>query len=270
MTSPHRQAGRAILVVEDEAAIRVGICDLLAFHGHRPTPVSDGEQGLAEGLRGDYALVVLDVMLPGIDGFEVCRRLREQRPGLAILMLTARGREQDVLRGFECGCDDYVAKPFSIAVLRARIDALLRRVEPSGPIDLLDSAASMDPFGPDSGGPSTPGEGGPRTLELGALVLDLDNLRARVGERQIDLTTRDLEVLVYLARERHRVVPRIDLLREVWGYERAEKLETRCVDMHVVKLRRRLAELLPEHDSPIETVRGVGYRLRMADGRAEP
>jgi DNA-binding response OmpR family regulator len=244
--------GRAILVVEDEAAIRTGICDLLTYHGHQPTGVGDGERGLAEALTGRYALVILDVMLPGRDGFSVCEALRAARPGQGILMLTARGREQDVLRGFECGCDDYVAKPFTLALLRARIDALLRRAGPS--------AATAEP-------PGTLAKPA-RTMVIGALELDLDNLRARVGERDIELTTRDLEVLEYLARERHRVVPRIDLLREVWGYERAEKLETRCVDMHVVKLRRRLAELLPEAESPIETVRGVGYRLRVPEGAA--
>jgi DNA-binding response OmpR family regulator len=247
--------GRAILVIEDEAPIRMGICDLLAYHGHRPTGIGDGERGLAEALAGRYALVILDVMLPGRDGFSICEALRAARPGLAILMLTARGREQDVLRGFEVGCDDYVAKPFSLSVLSARIEALLRRVP-----------ASRDP---ESAEPTGSGAEPPklaRTLSIGPLELDLDNLRARVGERDIELTSRDLEVLEYLARERHRVVPRLDLLREVWGYERAEKLETRCVDMHVVKLRRRLAELLPEADSPIETVRGVGYRLKVPEG----
>jgi DNA-binding response OmpR family regulator len=239
-------SGRAILVVEDEAAIREGICDLLAYHGHTPTGVGDGERGLSEALTGGYALVLLDVMLPGRDGFSVCAALRAARPGQAILMLTARGREQDVLRGFECGCDDYLAKPFSLALLRARIDALLRRV------------ASV-------GGGAESGPGPSRTLTVGVLALDLDNLRARVGERDIELSSRDLEVLEVLVRERHRIVSRVELLREVWGYDRAEKLETRCVDMHVVKLRRRLAELLPEAESPIETVRGVGYRLRVPE-----
>ncbi|MFV8752804.1 response regulator transcription factor [Nannocystaceae bacterium ST9] len=252
---------RAILVVEDEPAIRTGICDLLAYHGHRPTGVGDGIRGLELALAEDHALVILDVMLPGLDGFEICTRLRAAKPGQAILMLTARGREQDVLRGFECGCDDYVAKPFSIAILRARIEALLRRIpgEHDDPAD-LDEPRSPGPVARESVASDT------RTLGLGKLELDLDNLRAKVGGQQIDLTSRDLEVLVYLARERHRVVPRLDLLREVWGYERAEKLETRCVDMHVVKLRRRLAELLPEAESPIETVRGVGYRLRVPEG----
>lgn len=260
--------GRAILVIEDEAPIRTGICDLLAYHGHRPTGIGDGERGLAEALAGRYALVILDVMLPGRDGFSICTTLRAARPGLAILMLTARGREQDVLRGFEAGCDDYVAKPFSLSVLSARIEALLRRL-PESP------SSGQAPESPSSGQASEPAVcvgGEPaskpaRTLGLGALELDLDNLRARVGDRYIELTSRDLEVLEYLARERHRIVPRLDLLREVWGYERAEKLETRCVDMHVVKLRRRLAELLPEADSPIETVRGVGYRLRIPEGQ---
>ncbi|WP_219908019.1 response regulator transcription factor [Enhygromyxa salina] len=238
--------GRTILIVEDEAPIREGICDLLAYHGHQPTGVGDGERGLTEALTGRYALVILDVMLPGRDGFAICEQLRAARPGQAIMMLTARGREQDVLRGFECGCDDYVPKPFSLSLLRARIEALLRRATPI---------------------PATPARAS-NTLQIGPLSLDLDNLRARVGERDIELTSRDLEVLEYLARERHRVVPRIDLLREVWGYDRAEKLETRCVDMHVVKLRRRLAELLPSGDSPIETVRGVGYRLRVSEDPA--
>lgn len=243
-TAMLQPVGRAILVVEDEAPIRDGICDLLAYHGHQPTGVGDGERGLAEALTGRHALVILDVMLPGRDGFDVCEQLRAARPGQAIMMLTALGREQDVLRGFECGCDDYVPKPFSLSLLRARIEALLRRAPP-------------DPA-PDPAKPA-------RTLNVGALSLDLDNLRARVGERDIELSSRDLDVLEYLARERHRVVPRIDLLREVWGYDRAEKLETRCVDMHVVKLRRRLAELLPDDESPIETVRGVGYRLRVPE-----
>ena len=262
MPAMSRGRGRAILVVEDETPIRQGICDLLAYHGHAPTGIEEGRAGLAEALAGSYDLVILDVMLPGLDGFAICEQLRAARPGQAIMMLTARGREQDVLRGFECGCDDYVAKPFSLSVLRARIEALLRRAPPRSP-------SSGEEPGEDGTGSSSEhslGQGEqPRTMSLGAIELDLDNLRARAGGAAIELTTRDLEVLEFLARERHRVVPRVDLLREVWGYERAEKLETRCVDMHVVKLRRRLAELLPDEPSPIETVRGVGYRLRIPE-----
>src|SRR5262252_1097397 len=120
-------AKQPVLVIEDEGAICSGLCDLLAFHGHAPTGVSSGEEGLRRALADPYALVLLDVMLPGMSGFDVCRELRARRPEQAILMLTARGAEADVLEGFRCGADDYVTKPFSVSELMARIDALLRR-----------------------------------------------------------------------------------------------------------------------------------------------
>jgi DNA-binding response OmpR family regulator len=114
------------LVVEDEAAIRTGLLDVLVFHGYAPTGVESGEDGLAHALSGRYALTILDVMLPGMSGFEVCRELRAQRPEQAILMLTARGAEEDVLDGFRCGADDYVSKPFSVRSWW-HASALLRR-----------------------------------------------------------------------------------------------------------------------------------------------
>src|SRR2546426_8541897 len=117
----------SILVVEDETAIRAGLCDLLAYHGYAPDGVDSGEDGLRRALASPYALVLLDVMLPGTSGFDVCRALRAERPRQAILMLTARGAEEDVLEGFRCGADDYVTKPFSVAELMARVEALLRR-----------------------------------------------------------------------------------------------------------------------------------------------
>src|SRR5215831_15603959 len=120
-------AKQPVLVIEDEAAICTGLCDVLAFHGHAPTGVASGEEGLRRALADHYALVLLDVMLPGMNGFEVCRALRARRPEQAILMLTARGAEADVLEGFRCGADDYVSKPFSVAELMARVEALLRR-----------------------------------------------------------------------------------------------------------------------------------------------
>src|SRR6185369_10693607 len=116
-----------ILVVEDEVAIRSGLCDVLAYHGHAPDGVESGEEGLRRALTTPYALVLLDVMLPGKSGFEVCRELRAARPAQAILMLTARGSEADVLEGFRCGADDYLTKPFSVAALASRVEALLRR-----------------------------------------------------------------------------------------------------------------------------------------------
>jgi len=124
-----------ILVVEDEAAIRTGLCDVLAYHGHAPDGVESGEDGLRRALATPYALVLLDVMLPGKSGFDVCRELRAARPAQVILMLTARGEEADVLEGFRCGADDYLTKPFSVAELVARVEALLRRASGAAHVD---------------------------------------------------------------------------------------------------------------------------------------
>ena len=217
-----------ILVVEDEAAIRRGLCDLLAFHGHEPVGVARGDEGLREALEGSYDLLLLDVMLPEVDGLTICRQARAAKPHQAILMLTARGREEDVLEGFTAGCDDYVAKPFSVAQLMARVSALLRRAD-------ADS-----------------------TLVLQGCTLDESDLRIRRDDVVVDLTIRDVEVLVFLHRH-GGVARRNELLREVWGYERIEAVETRCVDMHLSKLRKKLSPLGVEL---IETVRGAGYRLR--------
>ena len=119
-----------ILVVEDEHAIRIGLCDVLAYHGFAPTGVDNGDDGLAEALTGRYRLLLLDVMLPGVDGFTIARTVREQLPKQAILMLTAKGAESDVLEGFKSGADDYVSKPFSVPQLVARVHALVRRAAP--------------------------------------------------------------------------------------------------------------------------------------------
>jgi len=221
-----------ILVIEDEAAIRTGICDVLAFKGFAPVGVERGDDGLTEAMTGNYALCIVDVMLPGLDGFSICEQVRSKRPGQALLMLTAKGSEEDVLRGFAAGADDYVTKPFSVAQLMARVQALLRR---SG-------AAVADAF------------------TAGNLEVDASRLVARNGEASVDLTPRDVEVLAHLARDAGRVVSRNELLREVWGYNRAEALETRCVDMHIAKLRKKLSSVSGD-GGPIETVRGAGYRL---------
>jgi len=224
----------SVLVVEDEAPIRMGLCDVLAYHGLQPVEACDGEEGLRLALSGEHALVLLDVMMPGLDGFTVCRRLRAERPQQAILMLTAKGAEDDILSGFDAGADDYVTKPFSVAQLMARVQALLRRA----------------------------GRAPVRTFRIGQLCIDADNLQARLGEQAAELVARDVELLSYLVRHRARPVPREELLREVWGFARVDRVETRCVDMHVVKLRRKLASV--GADEVIETVRGVGYRCGSA------
>jgi DNA-binding response OmpR family regulator len=220
-----------ILVVEDEESIRGGLCDVLAYHGYRPAAVETGEEGLEFGRREELALVILDLMLPGMHGLEVCRRLRGERPGLPILMLTAKGSEDDVVRGLRAGADDYVTKPFSIRELVARVEALLRR-----------SGA----FAEDA-----------ESFAFGPWQVDANGLRAVAGARSENLTRRELELLALFARESGRVVSRRTLLREVWGFVNADEIETRTVDVHIAKLRKKIDG---GGRSLIETVRGVGYR----------
>jgi DNA-binding response OmpR family regulator len=221
-----------ILVVEDEAAIRRGLLDVFAHHGFDATGAASGEEGLRAGLSGDHDLIVLDLMLPGISGFDVCERVREAQPRVPILMLTARGAEEDILRGFRVGADDYVTKPFSLAQLLARVNALLRRAGDG-------AAESLAPF------------------RVGTLTIEPARLAAHGGDEEVSLTRREIELLALLAEERGRIVSRRRLLREVWRFEHADHLETRTVDMHVAKLRKKLGAAR----DLIETVRGEGYRL---------
>jgi DNA-binding response OmpR family regulator len=221
-----------ILVVEDEAAIQRGLCDVLVYHGYDPIGADDGEAGLEEGRSGRFDLVVLDVMLPGLSGFDVCEKLRELQPRLPILMLTARGSEEDVLRGFRAGADDYVTKPFSISELVARVEALLRRAGKT-------AEPSREPF------------------DFGPFRVDPER---RVAERDgvsEELTRREVELLGFLTREKGRIVSRRALLAEVWELDAADRIETRTVDMHIAKLRRKLGE---DGHALIATIRGEGYR----------
>ncbi len=222
----------AILVVEDELAIQRGLCDVLAFHGYEPTGVGTGEEGLRHGRSGQYELVILDIMLPGINGFDVCEQLRAELPRLPILMLTARGAEDDVLRGFRSGSDDYVTKPFSISELLARVEALLRR----------------------SGKLEQPCQ---EVFELGAWQVDAAERIARNGDTATPLSRREVEMLALFVREKGRIVSRRALLAEVWGFDTPERIETRTVDMHIAKLRKKLGD----GRELIETVRGEGYRF---------
>ena len=225
-----------ILVVEDEEPIRRGLCDLLAYHGYAPTGAADGAEGLREGLSNRYALILLDVMLPEINGFEVCRALRDAHPHLPILMITARASEEDVLEGFRAGADDYVTKPFSVAEVVARVEAILRR---SGRI-LPDEQ---------------------RPFEFAGWQVEPANLRARKGDREAELTSRELAILALFLRERGRIVSRRTLLAEVWGTPDPDRVETRSVDMQMAKLRKKLGFAAQDGAGPIQTVRGAGYRF---------
>jgi len=222
----------AVLVVEDEESIRRGLCDVLAFRGYAPEGVERGDEGLSRGLSREHALVLLDVMLPGRNGFDVCRELRAALPELPILMLTARGSEQDVLEGFRAGADDYVTKPFSVAELVARVEALLRR----------------------SGGSA---QAAPEPFEWGGWRIDPATREARRGDERVELTALEASLAALFARERGRILSRRRLLKEVWAVADPDRIETRTVDMHVAKLRKKLAA---SGDALIQTVRGEGYR----------
>jgi len=220
-----------VLVVEDEESIRQGLLDVLVFHGYEPEGQERGDDGLRTALDGDFALVLLDLMLPGMNGFDVCEKLREAKPKQPILILTARGSEEDVLRGFRSGGDDYVTKPFSIAELMARVESLLRR-----------SGVTRE-------------EAPERPFRFGSWQVDPAELRADDGDQTLTLTRRDADLLALFARDAGRIVSRRRLLREIWGYENPDRIETRSVDMHIAKLRKLLGSNL------LETVRGEGYRF---------
>ncbi len=222
-----------ILVVEDDQAILRGLLDVLIFNGFQAIGVEDGLQGEQMALTETFDCVLLDVMLPGKDGFSVCKDLRKKKPGLAIIMLTAKGAENDVVTGFQAGADDYVTKPFSLRELMVRIEAVLRR---SG---------------------RTTGED---RLELAGLLFDGAALELSGFDKPAEpLTRREMEIMLYLRRRYPAVVSRQELLRDVWGYPDAD-IETRTVDIHMTKLRKKIALMVGEQQF-IATVRGEGYRL---------
>jgi len=218
-----------ILVIEDEAGLRDGIVDLLKGDGHVVSAAADGVTGLESGLRDLFDLVVLDLMLPRLDGMEVCRRLRAARPGMPMLMLTARASEDDKVRGLVEGADDYVTKPFSARELLARVRAIGRRVPPGESID---------------------------EVRLDDAVIDLARMAVIRGETCISLTPREVGIVRWLHRHRGRVVSRAELLEQVFG-QRGD-LQTRAVDVAVAVLRKKL-EADPAAPLVIVSVKGAGY-----------
>ena len=225
-----------ILIVEDEAAIRTGLVDVFVYHGYEVDYADHGEEGLSKALSGLFDLILLDVMLPGIDGFEICERIRAQDRQQAVIMLTAKTSDEDIVQGLTLGADDYVSKPFSVTQLVLRVQAVLRR-------------AGI-------------GDSSEREIKLhNGLLVDTDNLSADGG---IAFTRREMDVLQYLYSQAERPVPREELLIKVWGYASHMEIETRTVDIHIAKLRRKV-ESNPANPECIVTVRGAGYRLMVAD-----
>lgn len=240
--------GHKILVVDDELVLLETIVYNLEQAGYQVCTASDGPGALEMARREQPDLIILDVMLPGLDGLEVCRQLRheDETAALLILILTARGDEIDKVVGLEIGADDYVTKPFGKHEFLARVRAILRR---------LPRAAA-----PDEDQENSRSARRPRTLEAGPICMNLDGRRVICRGQEMELQPKQFELLRFLIQNRGTVLTRDQLLQNVWGYDYAG--DTRTVDVHVRWLREKLEED-PASPRLIQTVRGVGYCLRV-------
>jgi DNA-binding response OmpR family regulator len=220
-----------ILVVEDDAAVRQGVVDALTYAGYEVLSATDGREGLEAVLTARYDLLLLDLILPHFTGFEILEALQENRAGQAVIILSAKGEENDRVKGLKMGADDYVMKPFSARELLARVDAVLRR--------------------------STERQALGQKYEIAGRVIDLTRAEIIHEGTRRELSEREVGVLRYLIANPERPIPRDELLRHVWGID-PKRIETRTVDMHVAHIRKKLGDQTQEL---LETVRGRGYRL---------
>jgi DNA-binding response OmpR family regulator len=241
-----------VLVVEDESHLANGLSFNLVAEGHSVEVVGDGESALDRllGKKENFDAVVLDVMLPGKDGFEVASELRAAQNFVPVLMLTARGRPEDVLKGFASGADDYLPKPFELAILLARLKGLLRRSA------WLQGGRSAE--GPAPGTPAEPAAAVEDAFRFRGKSIDFTTLELNTAGGKTQLTLMEAELLRYLIASNGRVVPRKSILEEVWGLK--EDTDTRAIDNFVVRLRRYIEDdpAKPRH---LLTVRGIGYRF---------
>ncbi len=226
---------KRILIVEDEASLSMAIRDELEFEGFEAAVIQDGVEALEQILTAPPDLVVLDLMLPGKSGFDICHDVRRRGLGTPIIMLTARAHETDKVRGLELGADDYVVKPFSLAELTARIRAVLRRSEKQ--------RREAEPA---------------QTLRVGPLRLDARKQVASVGDRRLDLTHKEFQLLEFLLRHPGEVISRDEFLNRVWGGD--VYVTPRSVDTHMAALRRKIEDN-PDRPRYILSVRGAGYKL---------
>jgi two-component system, OmpR family, alkaline phosphatase synthesis response regulator PhoP len=240
MGKAERAQAVKILLVEDEEGLVLTLEDALRGEGHEVHAVREGIGGQKEAATGIYDLLILDVMLPGRDGFQICQNLRSSGITTPILMLTARSTTIDTVMGLRLGADDYLAKPFDMQVLLARVQALLRRSRSEG------------------------GEGGEKTarqqacsFRFGEFLLDMELMQLFKGDDPIPLNVQEYRILEVFARNPDRVISREKLLIEAWGYD--EEITTRTVDVHMARLRHKLGEKdMPRH---LVTARGYGYKL---------
>jgi len=229
---------QTLLIVEDEQAIRTGLVDVFVYHGFKVDYAEDGLEGLNKAKTGRYELIILDVMLPSMNGFDICQAIREQDKSQPIIMLTAKTADEDIIQGLSLGADDYVAKPFSVAQLVLRVQAVLRRS--NGGQSKLDVIQLSD-----------------------SRKIDLLNLEFICGKEKQAFTKREMEVIRYLSENTERPVTREELLTKVWGYRSDMEIETRTVDIHIAKIRKKI-EIDAKDPQFLLTVRGAGYKLALS------
>jgi DNA-binding response OmpR family regulator len=226
---------KKILIVEDEAAMLQGLKDNLEFEGYQIDQAAEGNSGLEKILNGIYDLVLLDVMLPNISGFDICKRVRKEGITTPIILLTAKGEEIDKVLGLELGADDYITKPFSLRELLARIKAILRRSYTESP----DKSISED-------------------VIIGNMSVNFKNYEAFVNSQPVKMTHKEFEILHFLYNNAAKTVHRDDIMSNVWEID--YEVTTRTVDNFILKLRQKI-ETDPNHPKIILTVHGIGYKL---------
>lgn len=223
-----------ILIVEDEESIRTGLIDLFTFHGFSVDFAEDGKVGLEKALQNDYQIILLDVMLPHLNGFDVCNAIRNKNLETPIIMLTAKDSEEDIIGGLSLGADDYMTKPFSIKELLLRVQSILKRTRTK--------AATMLKFGDH-------------------LEVNLETLQGVCSDgKTIPFSAREVDILSFLLQKKEVPTSRDELLSKVWGYENTEQMETRTVDIHMAKLRKKIEQDVKDPKFLV-TVRSKGYRL---------
>ena len=223
---------KRILVVDDEPAMRTGLKDNLEIERYQIAEAEDGQKGLEKIINGQYDLIILDVMMPGMSGFDVCKKVRAMGNNTPIILLTAKGEEIDKVLGLELGADDYVTKPFSLRELIARVKVILRRTENNLPSN--------------------------NEYTIGKLKVDFATYNASSDGRDVNLSHREFEILKYLLEHKNKTVSRDDLLSEVWGME--SRITTRTIDNFILRLRQKV-ENDANHPKIILTIYGIGYKM---------
>lgn len=225
-------AKRKILIVEDDLSILMGLQDNLEGEGYEVETAGNGEDGYEMASSGDYDLLILDVMLPGMNGFEICKKIKGEKPLVPVIMLTARGTEMDKVAGLDYGADDYMTKPFSLSELLARVRAILRRAYP-------ETKALKE-------------------LTIGRIHMDFERMKAASDGADIHFTKTEFAIMQYFAEHAGEVIHRHDLLNKVWGYDKTPS--TRTVDNFILELRKKI-EWKPSEPKHILSISGVGYRF---------